>query len=121
MMWLAIVQQYWKQLAVISSVLLLCFYIAGIKNELKEQATTIINLTAESKLNEIQKETLRSAIIEENERVESQRIDAVKKLEAFKTAQYTINAKYERERVRVSDLNGSTECDAIREIIKGSL
>jgi hypothetical protein len=33
----------------------------------------------------------------------------------------TIQAKYERERKRVSDLNGTTECDAIREIIKGAL
>jgi hypothetical protein len=53
--------------------------------------------------------------------VEKQRVDAVKKLEAFKTAQYVINERYERERVAVRDLNGSIECDAMREIIREAL
>lgn len=72
-------------------------------------------------LNELQKEALRSAILDQNDAVEKQRVDAVKKLKTFKTAQYAINAKYERERVAVRDLNGTNECDAIREIIKGAL
>jgi predicted DNA binding CopG/RHH family protein len=96
-------------------------YVTYQRGEIKELDNKILVFQANEKLNEIQKEALRSAILDQNDAVEKQRIDAVKKLETFKTAQYAINAKYERERIRVSDLNGTAECDAIREMIKGAL
>jgi flagellar biosynthesis/type III secretory pathway M-ring protein FliF/YscJ len=76
---------------------------------------------AEKISDDLQKEALRSAIVDQNNAVEKQRIDAVQRAEAFRMQSYTIQAKYERERERVSDLNGIAECDAIREIIKGAL
>jgi flagellar biosynthesis/type III secretory pathway M-ring protein FliF/YscJ len=76
---------------------------------------------AEKISDELQKEALRSAIVDQNNAVEKQRIDAVQRAEEFKAKSDTIQAKYERERNRVSDLNGTAECDAIRDIIKGAL
>jgi flagellar biosynthesis/type III secretory pathway M-ring protein FliF/YscJ len=76
---------------------------------------------AEKISDELQKEALRSAIVDQNNAVEKQRIDAVQRAEEFKAKSDTIQAKYERERKRVSDLNGTAECNAIREIIKGAL
>lgn len=92
-----------------------------LNDTINDRDSSITTLTAESKLGEIQQDALRKAILDQSEAVEKQRIGAVKKLETFKSAQYTINAKYERARVRVSDLNGSSECDAIREIIRSAL
>jgi predicted Holliday junction resolvase-like endonuclease len=76
---------------------------------------------AEKISDELQKEALRSAIVDQNDAVEKQRIDAVQRAEVFKTKSDTIQAKYERERAHVSDLNGTAECDAIRDIIKGAV
>jgi predicted Holliday junction resolvase-like endonuclease len=76
---------------------------------------------AEKMSDELQKEALRSAIVDQNNAVEKQRIDAVQRAEVFRAKADTIQAKYERERIRVSDLNGIAECDAMREIIKGAL
>jgi predicted Holliday junction resolvase-like endonuclease len=76
---------------------------------------------AEKISDELQKEALRSAIVDQNNAVEKQRIDAVQRAEEFKAKSDTIQAKYERERNRVSDLNGTAECDAMRKIIKESL
>jgi predicted Holliday junction resolvase-like endonuclease len=76
---------------------------------------------AEKISDELQKEALRSAIVDQNNAVEKQRIDAVQRAEEFKVKSDTIQAKYERERNRVSDLNGIAECDAMRKIIKESL
>jgi predicted Holliday junction resolvase-like endonuclease len=76
---------------------------------------------AEKISDDLQKEALRSAIVDQNNAVEKQRIDAVQRAEAFRMQSYTIQAKYERERERVSDLSGAAECDAMRKIIKESL
>jgi predicted Holliday junction resolvase-like endonuclease len=76
---------------------------------------------AEKISDDLQKEALRSAIVDQNNAVEKQRIDAVQRAEEFRAKADTIQAKYERERIRVSDLNGIAECDAMREIIKGAL
>jgi flagellar biosynthesis/type III secretory pathway M-ring protein FliF/YscJ len=76
---------------------------------------------AEKISDELQKEALRSAIVDQNNAVEQQRIDAVQRAEVFRVKSDTIQAKYESEHTRVSDLNGTAECDAIREIIKEAL
>lgn len=118
---LILAQQYWKQLAVICLVSLAYFYISSLRSELSITTLKLQKAQAEKISDDIQKEALRSAILTVNDEVEKQRIDAVKKLETFKTAQYTIIQKYERERVAVRDLNGSIECDAMRSIIRGAL
>jgi hypothetical protein len=119
--WIAIVQRYWKPLLFISSLFLLYFYISGIKNDLKERDDTIVLLQSEKRNDELQKDALRKAILDQNEAVEKQRIDAVERAEVFRVKSESINAKYERERAKVIDLNGTKECDAIREIIKSAV
>ncbi len=119
-MW-TLAQQYWKQLAVICLLSLVYFYIVGLKSELSVITGQLKAAQAEKISDDLQKEALRSAILDQSDAVDKQRVDAVKKLQEFKTAQYTIIAKYERERVAVRDLNGSNECDAMREIIRSAL
>ena len=113
--------KFWRESLLVFIGSLFVAYVTYQHGEIKDRDNKIIVFKANEKLNEIQKEALRSAILDQNSAVESQRIDAVKKLETFKTAQYTINAKYERERVAVRDLNGSTECDAIIELIRSAI
>lgn len=92
-----------------------------LKADVKVANSAIEKAQVNKELDELQKEALRSAILDQSDAVDKQRVDAVKKLETFKTAQYTIIQKYERERIAVRDLNGSIECDAMREIIRSAL
>jgi hypothetical protein len=120
-MWLMILKQYWREILLVFIGSLFMAYISYQRGEIKDRDNKILVLQANEKLNEIQKEALRSAIIDQNNAVEKQRVDAVQRAEVFRVKSDTIQAKYERERERVSNLNGATECDAIREIIKGAL
>jgi uncharacterized membrane protein len=120
-MWLMVLKKYWLQIVIIISVIFTLVYIQTIKNDLSSITLQLDKSKAENVLNELQKEALRSAIVDQNNAVEKQRIDAVQRAEEFKVKSDTIQAKYERERSRVSDLNGTAECNAIREIIKGAL
>jgi hypothetical protein len=120
-MWLMILKQYWREIALVFIGSVFVAYISFQRGEIKDRDNKILVFQANEKLNEIQKEALRSAIVDQNNAVEKQRIDAVQRAEVFRMQSDTIQAKYERERKRVSDLNGTTECDAIREIIKGAL
>jgi hypothetical protein len=120
-MWLIILKQYWWEILLVFIGSLFVAYIGYQWGEIKDRDNKIIVLQANEKLNEIQKEALRSAILDQNDAVEKQRIDAVQRAEVFRVKSDTIQAKYERERERVRDLNGSTECDAIRDIIKGAV
>jgi hypothetical protein len=120
-MWLMVLKKYWLQIVVAMSIILTIGYIKVLKNELSSITLQLDNSKAENALNELQKEALRSAIVDQNNAVEKQRIDAVQRAEVFRAKSDTIQAKYELERKRVSDLNGTVECDAIRDIIKGAV
>jgi hypothetical protein len=120
-MWLMILRKYWCEILLVFIGLLFAAYVSYQHGEIKDRDNKILVFQANEKLNEIQKEALRSAILDQNDAVEKQRIDAVQRAEVFRVKSESIQAKYERERIRVRDLNGTVECDAIREIIKGAL
>jgi hypothetical protein len=113
--------KFWRESLIVLLTISLLLTTWYFKNELSMITLQLQTAQAEKISDDLQKEALRSAILDQNDAVEKQRVDAVKKLETFKTAQYTINAKYERERVAVRDLNGTNECDAMRDIIRGAL
>lgn len=120
-MFLILIKEYWWELTLVFIGSLFVAYVTYQRGEIKDRDNTILTLQANAKLDELQKDALRQGITDQNDAIDKQRIDAIKKLETFKTAQYAINAKYERERIAVRDLNGSIECDAIRNLIREAL
>jgi hypothetical protein len=120
-MWLMILKQYWWELLLVFIGSLFVAYVTYQRGEIKELDNKILVFQANEKLNEIQKEALRSAILDQNDAVEKQRIDAVQRAEVFRVKSESIQAKYEHDRVRVRDLNGSQECDEIRKMIESSV
>lgn len=110
--------KFWREIIlVLLGAILYWSWAVKIDGLAKELVTAQVN----EKLNEIQKDTLRQAILDQNDAVEKQRIDAVQRAEVFRVKSESINAKYERERIRVRDLNGSQECDEIRKMIEGAV
>lgn len=112
--------KFWREIIIILSVLATFLTWSIYSSKVEKRDEKIATLTAEAKLDELQKEALRSAIIDQNNAVEKQRIDAVQRAEVFRVKSESIQAKYERERVRVRDLNGLQECDEMRKMIEGA-
>lgn len=107
--------RFWREIILVLLGIVL-YWSWGVKIDGLEKK--LVTAQVNEKLNEIQKDTLRQAITDQNGAVEKQRIDAVQRAEVFRVKSESIQAKYERERVRVRDLNGSQECDEIRKIIR---
>jgi len=110
--------RFWREIIIVLMGVALYFVWSIYSDRVEDRDSTIAKKEAEIQLNELQKEALRKAILDQNEAVEKQRIDAVQRAEVFRVKSESIQAKYERERVRVRDLNGSQECDEIRKIIR---
>jgi hypothetical protein len=120
-MFLLILKQYWWEILLAFIGSLFIAYISYQRGEIKDLDNKIIVFQANEKLNEIQKDALRSTIVDQNNAVEKQRVDAVQRTKVFKVKSDMIQANYERERLRVRELNGSQECDEIRKMIKGAV
>lgn len=110
--------RFWREIILVLLVISLFLVWSIYSSKVEKRDEKIATLTAEAKLDELQKEALRSAIIDQSDAVEKQRIDAVQRAEVFRVKSESIQAKYERERIRVRDLNGSQECDEMRKIIR---
>jgi len=115
------VLRFWKEIAIGLIIIVLCCTIGYYKSELLSVSLQLDKARAQNVLNELQKEALRSAILDQNEAVEKERINAVQRAEVLRVKSESIHAKYERERVRVRDLNGSQECDEMRKMIEGAV
>jgi len=76
---------------------------------------------AEKISDELQKEALRKGILDQNEAVEKQRIDAEKRATKFEAESKRIWSDFERTKNQVKDLSGDDECQAMREIIRGAV
>lgn len=113
--------RFWREISLALMAVALFSVYSFYSSKVEKRDNQIAVLQANSILNDLQKEALRSAILDQNEAVEKQRINAVQRAEVFRVKSETIQAKYERERVRVRDLNGSQECDELRKMIEGAV
>ena len=113
--------KFWREIILVVLVISLFLVWSIYSSKVEKRDEKIATLTAEAKLYELQKEALRSAIIDQSDAVEKQRIDAVQRAEVYRVKSESIQVKYERDRVRVRDLNGSQECDEMRKMIEGAV
>jgi hypothetical protein len=113
--------KFWREALIIFLIITFSFFCFILEKELSSVTEQLEKSKAENVLNELQKDTLRSAILAQNDAVEKQRIDAVQRAEVLRVKSNTIQAKYERELAHVSNLKGTAECDAMRKIIKGAV
>lgn len=88
-----------------------------LKADVKIAESSLLTAQADTKLNEIQKDTLRQAINDQSDAVEKQKIDAEKRAAKFEIASKSIWTKYEATKAEVKSLSGDAECQAIRKII----
>lgn len=109
--------KYWREIALALMAVALFSVYSIYSGKIEKRDNTIATLTAESKLNELQKEALRKAIIDQNNAVEAQRIDSEKRAEQFETKSKEIWKLYEEKHEEVKSLRGDAECQAIRSMI----
>ena len=112
---------FWREIILVLLAIAL-FSVWSIYNGMVERRdNTIATLTTESKILEIQKEALIVGVKIQNDEIEEQRIDAVKRAEVFKMKSESIKAKFEEYKARMSDLNDSEECDEIKRLVEGAV
>lgn len=112
---------FWRELLIALLIISWSCTTWYLNGAIDDRDTSITTLTAESKLNEIQKDTLRQAILDQSEAVEKQRIDAEKRAAKFEAESKRIWSDFERTKEQVKDLSGDAECQAMREIIRGAV
>jgi len=112
---------FWREIILVVLAIALFSVWSIYSGMVEKRDNTISTLTAESKLNEIQKDTLRQAISDQSEAVEKQRINAVQRAEVFKMKSQSINDKFESYKARMSDLNSSEECNEMKKLVEGAV
>ena len=109
---------FWREIILVLLAIAL-FSVWTIYNGMVERRNnTIATLAAESKVLEIQKDALIVGVKIQNDDIEKQRIDAVKRSEVFKMKSQSINAKFEAYKARMSDLNSSEECNEMKRLVE---
>lgn len=120
-MWITLAQQYWKQLLSVCFLFLTYFYISSLRSELSATTLKLQTAQAEKISDDLQKEALRSAILDQNDAVEKQRIDAEKRATKFEAESKRIWSDFERTKSEVQNLSGDVECEAMRNIVRGAV
>lgn len=105
---------YWRE--ILLAVLGVSLFLA--LETIKGRNQTIEKLNTEIALKELQKEALRKAILDQNEAVEKQRIDAEIKAKQYKEASAKIVTKYKTLTERIEVLKPDEECDVMKELIE---
>lgn len=112
------IENYWGKVVVAIVILIMTILIFVQNGRIDKRDDQITTLTAESKLNELQKEALRKAILDQNKAVEKQRIDAEKRAAKFEAESKRIWSDFERTKLEVQNLSGDSECEAMRKIVR---
>lgn len=73
---------------------------------------------AEKISDDLQKDALRKAIIDQSDAVEKQRINAEKRAAKFEAESKQIWSDFERTKSEVQNLSGDVECEAMRKIVR---
>lgn len=115
------IENHWGKVVVAIVILIMAILIFIQNGRIDKRDDRIATLTAESKLNEIQKEALSKAIIDQSDAVEKQRIDAEKRAAKFEAESKRIWSDFERTKLEVQNLSGDAECEAMRSIIRGAV
>lgn len=108
---------FWREIVMVLMAVALFQVWSIYSNRVEDRDNTIVALNAEAKLNEIQKDTLRQAILDQNEEVEAHRIDAVKRVNHFEAESKRIKSEFEKSKTKVEHLSGDLECEAMRRIV----
>jgi len=114
-------KSFWREIVLALLSLTLFLVWSSLSSRVKERDDKIATLRAEVALNDLQKEALRKAIIDQNEAVEKQRIDAEKRAAKFEAESKRIWSDFERTKSDVQNLSGDAECEAMRNIIRGAV
>ena len=110
--------RFWREIIIVLIGIALFFVWSIYSDRVEDRDNTIAKKEAEIQLNELQKEALRKAIIDQNEAVEKQRIDAEKRAAKFEAESKRIWTDFERTKSEVQNLSGDVECEAIRKIVR---
>lgn len=89
-----------------------------LKSDVALAQSNLQTAQAEKISDELQKEALRKGILDQNEAVEKQRIDAEKRAAKFEAESKQIWGDFERTKLEVQNLSGDAECTAIRSIVR---
>lgn len=116
-----LLKEFWREIIIVLMAVALFSIWSIYSNRVEDRDSTIAKKEAEIQLNELQKEALRKAILDQNEAVEKQRIDAEKRAAKFEAESKRIWSDFERTKSEVQNLSGDPECKAMRSIIRGAV
>lgn len=114
-------REFWREIIIVLMGVILFSVWSIYSNHIEDRDNTIAKKEAEIQLNELQKEALRKAIIDQSDAIEKQRIDAEKRAAKFEAESKRIWSDFERTRSDVQNLSGDAECEAMRSIIRGAV
>ena len=116
-----ILLKFWREIALILMAVAFFVVLQNRNGVIEDRDETIATLTAESKLNELQKDALRKAVTDQNDAVEAQRIDAEKRAEEYRKASQSIRTVYVDRIKEVETLKGDEECTAMKLMIEEAI
>lgn len=112
------VLRYWREIMLVLLAVSLYQVWSIYSERVEDRDATIVTLSAEAKLSELQQDALRQAIVDLNYAVEAQRIDAEKRAAQFEEKSKEIWKRYEAKRKEVAALSGNDECQAMRSMVQ---
>jgi len=112
---------FWREIILVILAIALFSVWSIYSGMVERRDNTIVTITAESKVLEIQKDALIVGVKIQNDEIEKQRINAIERAEVFKMKSQSINAKFEAYKARMSDLNDSEDCTEMKRLVEGAV